>query len=79
MLAQIDAKRDGSTPVSNGSRTTAEAHLILRDRLHDRGQRYELLVSIESPPLCQSYRNSYWGLTLGAVYAVLSGADDRAC
>ncbi len=36
----------------------------------------ELRVEIESPPQCRSYRNSYWGLTIGAVYyAVLSAIE----
>jgi N-methylhydantoinase B len=36
----------------------------------------ELRIEIESPPQCRSYRNSYWGLTIGAVYyAVLSAVE----
>jgi N-methylhydantoinase B len=36
----------------------------------------ELHIAITSPPQCRSYRNSYWGLTVGAVYfAVLSAME----
>ena len=36
----------------------------------------ELLIAIDSPPLCRSYRNSYGGCTLGAIYfAVISAVE----
>jgi N-methylhydantoinase B len=76
MRAQIAAVPDGVYAgedwIQDDGRGTPDSRIGCM--LEVRGD--ELRISIESPPLCASYRNSYWGLTVGAVYyAVLSGVE----
>jgi N-methylhydantoinase B len=76
MRAQIAAMPDsvytGEQWIQDDGRGTPDSRIgctieVLGDNLQ---------IAIESPPVCRSYRNSYWGLTLGAVfYAVLSGVE----
>jgi N-methylhydantoinase B len=74
--AQIAAIPDGR--FSGSSWIEADGHgapdAEIRCEVEVRGDR--MVVSITSPPECRSYRNSYAGCTLGAVYyAVISALE----
>ena len=76
MRAQIAAMPDGryhgESWIEGDGRGSREARIGCSIEVAGDGLR----IAIDSPPANRSYRNSYWGQTLGAVYyGVLSGIE----
>lgn len=67
-IAQMqDGSFSGESWIEDDGHGSGE--LCIRTRVEKRDDR--LRIAIESPPTCRSYRNSYAGATLGAVYYAL--------